>query len=56
MSVQHEATDLPTKNADAERVSIDALDEDALKLVITCRETCKGLNCAGMGRAETYLR
>lgn len=35
MSAQHEATNPPSKNQDAEASSVSIVDEDELKLVIT---------------------
>ena len=40
MAAQNEATNLPANPPDSERASVEVLDEDELKLVITCeRET-----------------
>ena len=37
MSVQHEASNLPSKAPDTEASSVNVVDEDELKLVITRR-------------------
>ena len=42
MSTTNEATEPPAKTPDAERASLQALDEDELKLVITRRGDMQG--------------